>query len=306
MALGADDCQTSGGFHLLGQLDVGASTRHVSGDGDSAGFTSEGHNLSLLLVELGVEHLTGNMAHIKHALEQLGDLHGGCAYEYGATLLTQSYNLLNYCSIFLFLGLIDAVVHILTCNRAIGGYGHNVEFVDIPELSGLGFCRTGHTGELVIHTEIVLKGDGGECLGGGLYGHALLCLDGLMQPVAVAASLHYTSGLLVNNLNLVVVNHIFHILLKEGVGFEQLSYSVNALGFHGIILHQLILFGLTLGNIGDVFSLRELGCYVGEYEELRVRACAGEHVDTLVGEFHAAVLFVNHKVEWLGSLRHLA
>ncbi len=69
----------------------------------------------------------------------------------------------------------------------------------------------------MIHTEIVLKGDCGECLGSSLNLDMLFSLNSLMQSVGIAATLHDTSGLLVHNLYLALVDHILHIFLKECV-----------------------------------------------------------------------------------------
>ena len=55
-----------------------------------------------------------------------------------------------------------------------------------------------------------------------------------------------------------------------------------------------------------MLGFRELCGDVGEHEELRVGARAGEHVYALVGELHAAVFLVDDEIQRLGSLGHLA
>ena len=54
MPFGTDDCQTAGGFHFVGQLDVGTATGHVGGDGHLSFASGFGHNLRLKLVLLGI------------------------------------------------------------------------------------------------------------------------------------------------------------------------------------------------------------------------------------------------------------
>ena len=81
----------------------------------------------------------------------------------------------------------------------------------------------------MVHTEVVLKCDSGESLGGGLYLDALLRLDGLMETIAVTASLHDSAGLLVDNLDFSVVDHIFIVFLEESVSLEKLGDGVDAL-----------------------------------------------------------------------------
>src|SRR6266702_1226181 len=46
----------------------------------------------------------------------------------------------------------------------VGRDPHDPELVDLFELPGLGPGRTGHPGELLVHPEVVLDGDGGEGL----------------------------------------------------------------------------------------------------------------------------------------------
>ncbi len=306
MAFGADDCQTAGILDFLGEFDVGTASGHVGGDGHGAGASGQGHYLCFLLVELGVEHLGVDVAHLEHAVEELGDFNRGGTHEHGASGLAQTHDFVDYGCVFLFLGLVDAVVHILARHGAVGGYGHHVEFVYIPELARLGLGGTGHTGELVVHSEVVLEGDGGEGLCGGLYLYILLGFDGLVEPVAVTASLHDTTGLLVNDFDFSVVNHIFVVFLEEGVGLEELVYGVYALRFEGIVGHGLVLELLALGEVGDMLQLREAGGDVGEHEELRVLVAVGEHIETFVGELDGAVLLVDYEVERVGDLGHFA
>ena len=93
----------------------------------------------------------------------------------------------------------------------------------------------------MVHPEVVLQGDCCVCLGGSLNLHVLLCLDGLVQPVRVAASFKDTAGLFVDYLHLVVHEHVLHILLEEGIGLHQLGHRVNALRLNCEILQQFIL-----------------------------------------------------------------
>ena len=64
----------------------------------------------------------------------------------------------------------------------------DVKLVDVPEFACLGLCRTRHTRELVVHTEVVLQRDGGEGLGSSLDVDALLSFDSLVQAIGVAAA----------------------------------------------------------------------------------------------------------------------
>ena len=96
-------------------------------------------------------------------------------------------------------GLVDAVGQVLAGAGLVGGDADDVQAVNFAEFVGLGGGCTGHAGQLFVHAEVVLEGDGGQrfALGGDLY--ALLGLDGLMQTLVVAAADHQTAGELVHD-----------------------------------------------------------------------------------------------------------
>ena len=76
-----------------------------------------------------------------------------------------------------------------------------------------------------------------------------------MQTVAVAAALHDAACLLVYNLDLVLVDYVFYILLKEGVSLEELGDGVHALGLDGVVGKQGVLLGGAFLHVGDVLQL---------------------------------------------------
>ncbi len=128
-----------------------------------------------------------------------------------------------------------------------------------------------------------------------------------MQSVGVAATLHDTARLLVHNLDLVVVNHIFHILVEQCVGLQQLVDGMYALRLDGVVLQQRVFLLLLLfGSQVFVLHLAELGGDVGQDEEVGVGGGACQDVDTLVGQLDAVVFLVDHEVQGLYGLRHLA
>ena len=145
----------------------------------------------------------------------------------------------------------------------------------------------------MVHAEVILQRDGGEGLGGGLYLHTLLCLDGLVEAVAVTSSLHDTAGLLVDNLDFAIVDDIFVVFLEEGVCLEELGDGVDALRLDGVVGHRLILELLALRDVGYILQLRELGGNVGKHEELGILVAVGQHVETFVGQLHRAVFLVD-------------
>ena len=93
----------------------------------------------------------------------------------------------------------------------------------------------------MIHTEIVLEGDGCKCLCGSLNTHVLLGFYGLVQSVAPAAAFHDTSSLLVNNLHLAVHDNILVVLVEHRVCLEELLQGVYALTLYAIVCKELVL-----------------------------------------------------------------
>ncbi len=306
MALGADDGEAAGVFDFVGEFDVGASAGHVGGYGHGAFASGLGHDVGLLLVELGVEDVVGNVAQRELAAEVFGDFNRCGADQNGASGGHEFFDFLDDGCIFRFFGAIYAVVHVKARYGAVGGYADHVELVDIPELACFCFGRTGHAGQLVIHSEVVLQRNGGESLGCGFDFHTLFGLECLVKSVGVAAALHDAAGLLVDNFDFVVVNNVFLIFVEEGVGFEQLVDRVDALGLDGIVLKNAVFFFGALCKVGNRLKGAELRRDVGENEERGVGDVAGQHVIALVSEVDLAVLFVDFIVEGFYGLGHFA
>ena len=75
----------------------------------------------------------------------------------------------------------------------------DVQLVDLLELGRLGLGRAGHAGQLLVHAEVVLEGDGGQRLVLALDLDAFLGLDGLVQAVGPAPAGHQAAGELVDD-----------------------------------------------------------------------------------------------------------
>ena len=99
---------------------------------------------------------------------------------------------------------------------------HDDDFepVDLLELECLGVSGTRHARELGVHAEIVLEGDGRDSLVLFANPHALLCLDGLMQAVGPAATLHGAAGELVDDDDLAVAHDVLDVAVVQRVGSQ--------------------------------------------------------------------------------------
>jgi len=301
-----DDGQTAGCFHFLRQLDVGTTTGHVGGDRHRTALTGSRHDFGFFLVQLRVQDIMFDLTHGKHTTQQFGDFDGCRTDQYRASGFGQSDDLFDYGVIFFALCLVDTVVHVVTCDRAVCRDYDNIQFVDIPEFAGFRFSRTGHTGQLVIHTEVVLQGDCRECLCGGFHFHTFFGFDGLVQTVGIAASVHDTARLFVDDHDLVVHHNIFVVFLKQGVSLQQLVDCMYAFALDGIVGQQFVFLGLLFFFVLDMFQFGKLGGDIRQYEECRVVGLAGQQVDTFICQFDTVILFVDHEVQLICSLVHVA
>ena len=266
-----------------------------------------GHNLGLALVQLGVQHVMLDSAHLEHAAQQLRHLDRRGAHKHRTALAHQLDNFFDDGVVFFLGRLVDQVVIVFSDYRLVGRDDDDVEFVDVPKLAGLGLGRTGHARQLAVHSEVVLKRDGGVGLGGGLDLDVFLGFDGLVQTVGISAAFHYTAGLFVDDFHFVVNHHIFDVLLEQRVCLQQLVDRVDALALDSIVLQQLVLLlELFLVSETRFFERRYFGADIGQHKELRVFRRAGQGVYTLLCQLDGVVLFVNHKVERIGHDVHVA
>ena len=210
--------------HELGvaaQQYVGAAAGHVGGDGHRAHLAGLGHDLGLFFMELGVQHHVLHAPSGQHAAEQLALFDGDRAHQHRLAGGVALDDLLDDGGV---LGLHrdeHGVVHVVADHGPVGGYGDDIQLVDAVELLLLGLGRAGHAGELFIHAEVVLEGDGGQGLALPLHLHALLGLDGLVQAVGVAAAHHQAAGELVHDDDLAVLDHVVHVPLHHLVGAQR-------------------------------------------------------------------------------------
>ncbi|MNC10300.1 hypothetical protein D3C75_579390 [compost metagenome] len=181
---------------------------------------------------LGVQHLVGNALLLQHGRQLLGVLNGDGTDQHRLFVLMPFDDFLHYRTELACFGLVHHVRQILPDHRPVGGHHYNLQAIDLLELFFLGLCRTGHTGQLAVHPEVVLEGDGGQRHAFILDFDAFLGLNRLMQAVAVTAAHHEASGEFIYDDNLfrfvflIHLHDIIHIALHNGVGLQPLGYMV--------------------------------------------------------------------------------
>src|SRR3954452_14798702 len=229
VALSAEDVEAARLDDSFAELDVDTAPRHVGGDRDRAGLAGILDDLGLARVLLRVEDVVLDALADQELGEVLGRLDGDGAHEDGLTLVHPLLDVAHDRGELPLLRLEDEVVLVGASDRDVRGDLDDVEVVDLDELLLLGLSGAGHAGELLVEAEVVLQRDRGERLVLLLDLHALLRLDGLVEALAPAASLHDPAGELVDDLHLAVLDHVLDVVVVERFRLEGLVEVVDEL-----------------------------------------------------------------------------
>ena len=146
VAFRTDNGQTAGFAHIFGDLDVGTPSGHVGGDGHFSRLTGFGNHFRFALVLLGVEHVVRDAFELEHPAEFFRNIHRGGTDQHGSPGLAQIHDLVDHGIELLPGGLEHEIVAVVADYGTVRRDDHHVEFVDLPELAGFRFGRTGHTG----------------------------------------------------------------------------------------------------------------------------------------------------------------
>ena len=140
-----------------------------------------------------------------------------------------------------------------TRSSAVGRDREDVEAVDVVELGGFGFGGSGHAGEFLVEAEVVLDRDGGEGLSLLLDGHAFLGFHGLVEAIGPAAAGHFAAGVVIDDDDLAVLDHVLDVFLVDAVGLQELGDVVDLLALALDACPELLLSWRSL-LVGEVRS----------------------------------------------------
>ena len=266
--LGAEDVQAAGGHHLFplrgaefpvageglgvafrvlvrvhvgqGQLfgvaaedDVRAAARHVGGDRHRAAAACLGHDRRLALVVLRVQHHVPDPLPLEQPRQHLAVLDGDGAYQHRLAVLPAVLDLLDHGVPLLWRGAVHEIRAVFADHGLVGRHDDDVEVVDLAELAGLGVGRSGHAGQLLVQTEVVLERDRCQRLVFALDPHAFLGFDRLVQAVGPAPAGHLAAGELVDDHDLAVLDQVLDVAPVEVVRAQPLVDRVQ----HVHVLH---------------------------------------------------------------------
>ena len=297
VALGADDGQSSGRLGFRCQFDVCSASGHVGGDGYGPGAASFRHNFSFPLVQLGVQYVVRDVPQLERAAQQLTDFNGRGSYQDWTAGVAQFNDFVDGRVVLFALGFVHQIIVIRTRDGSVRWDDGDVQLVDLPEFARFGFCGTGHARQFAVHAEVVLQGNRGVGLGGGLNGDVFFGLYGLVQPVGIPAAFHDAAGLLVHNLDFAVHQNVLLVLFKQGVRLQELAHGVHALAFDAVFAEQG---GLVVGFVCGGFLGFFYGCQrrgdVGHHKEVRIGPL-GQAFHAAVRELNLVVFLLNGEVK---------
>ena len=279
---------------IAAELDVGAAAGHVGGDRNGARNPRLGDDIGLLFVIARVEdrehfYLRGPLiAGIKrregvgisevvllpallaqHLGKLLGFFDRRGADQNGLPAFLALLDQRDDGAVFFDRGAIDLVVIVEAGERHVGGDFQHLEIINVEKLVGLGQRRSGHAGELLVHAEIVLERDRGECLVFRLNLLMLLRFQRLVQAFGIAPARHHPAGEFVDDDDFTVAHDVILVALEQLVGAQGLIdvmhggdvfHVIERIGFQeaGRLEPHLHLFHPGFGEVDGALLLVEI------------------------------------------------
>ena len=236
MTLRTDDMQTAKLRHAFAQRNISTTAGHVRCNCYSAILTCQRNNLCFFFMIFCVQHVMRNAATLQHSAELLRLCDRGRTDKHRTAGLMAFLNLIDSSLIFSNTRLINNVRIIHTDHRLIGRYNDNRQVINLLELLLLSLSRTGHASQLIVHTEVVLEGDGSQGLAFAFNLYALLSLDSLMQTFGEAAAKHQTAGELIDDDNLTILNNIIAVTMHQSLRLQSAHNLVGIVNAMLIII----------------------------------------------------------------------
>ncbi|MBA7658628.1 hypothetical protein ES703_66587 [subsurface metagenome] len=130
---------------------------------------------------------------------------------------------------------INIVGEVLANHGAVGGDNDHLQLVYLVKLLGLGEGGAGHARQLFVHAEVVLDGDGGVGAAFLLHLNAFFGFYRLVQAVGVAPTVHQSSGELIDDDDLAVLDHVLVVFTIYLFGVESVSDVAVQVGVSRVV-----------------------------------------------------------------------
>ena len=167
----------------------------------------------------GIQDLMLDASFFQLQAQAFGNVNRNCTDQDRLPLIMKFYYFIYACFIFLFFGLVDNIRVISPDHGLICWNNYNVKGIYFFELGCFSVCRSCHSGQLVVHSKIILKGDRGKGLVFVFYLNVLFGFQSLMQPFTVTSSRHQAACKLIHYDNLSILDNIVNIPFKKSMGF---------------------------------------------------------------------------------------
>ena len=223
---------------VAAQKNIGTTACHVGCDSNRALTTCLSNDLRLTFMELCIQNVMFNTTLRQNARNTLGVVNGNGTNKYWLTVLMTLFNVFNNSLELSVNSAIDQVIKVFTLNRTIRWNDLYRNVINLTELCVLSHCGTSHTGELVVHEEVVLKRNSCQSLVLFTYLDVLFCFNCLVKTFGVTTTFHNTAGKLINNLNLTIDDNVLLVAMEHVLGLQSLLKVIDQLA--GLIVVDVI------------------------------------------------------------------
>ncbi len=222
MAFGAEHVKPSLFRHAISQFDIGPPPGHVGGNGYGPFLPRLRDDVRFPFMLLCIQQIMIDPSLIEQATEFLRLINVRGTDQHRTPFFLKLLHFVRSCfELFLFrtekkVGVLGPAKWLVCWNH------HHLKVVNLIELVRLGCRGTGHSGEFVVHLEIVLKGNGGEGLILLSDIQVFLGLHGLVKSVTPPSPFHKPARELVHDHDLSPFDNIFLVPLIQLMGTKSL------------------------------------------------------------------------------------
>ena len=233
-------------------------------------------------MHLRVEHIVRYLTHTQQLAYSLRMLDRGGTNQDRLPLGVKLRHLVGRRDIFLLRRLIDGIRLVDADHRPVCRDHDDLEPVYLLEFFRLGERGAGHTGELLVHAEIVLQRDCRERLILASHLHALFSLDSLVKTVRIAAAEHQAPRKFVYDDDLAVLDDVMDVTLEEVMRLKRLHDLMRERGVREVC-EEVRQFHDALGLGDTLLRQREVALLLVKLEVRALHQLAGNSVSHAVG-----------------------
>ena len=186
-------------------------------------------------VLLGIQYLVANSTLGEFARQVFALLNADCSNQDGLAKSMTLHNVFDNCAELCHFRLIDEVWLINAQHCAVCRNGHHLQVIGVHKFCSFSLRSTCHAGQLVVHAEIVLQGDGGESLVLFVDTKILFRFNSLVNTFTPATTLKHATRELVNDLYFACINDV--VLVSA---IQLFCLQGNSQLMHEVLLNRVI------------------------------------------------------------------